>query len=270
MAAPFQKGVKVVISGTAFGIPGSFTHVFSETNFDILMEGRNLIEPIDEKFLEKFIEKKIIKLDKKPDGSAELIKIDDNSKVIHLAGKMGEFDLGEEFGVPEDLVNVLDVSSQLAFAAGLLAFKDAGIPLVKRYFQTSTGSFLPERWELPLEMQEDTGIIFASAFPGYDHLIDQLSEFYRSKISRSVGEERDRIYNLLKKRVVRTDLEKDLDDWYIKASVERFKPYELPRYLIFMILSMGHSQFGQFIKAKGPNTQVNSACASSTLGVAIV
>lgn len=269
IAVPSRKGVKVMITGSAFGIPGSFTNVFSDSNFGILMEGRNLIEPIDENFFKKFIEKGITRLDKKPDGSAELIRLDDSSKVVHLAGKLGGFDLGEEFGVPKELVNVLDISSQLVFAAGLLALKDAGIPLVKKYFQTTTGSFLPEKWELPSEMQEDTGIIFASAFPGYDSLINQISEFYTSRISQSVGEERDRIYGILKERIRGTDLERDLDKWYKEASAEMTRPYELPRYLIFMTLSMGHSQFAQYIKAKGPNTQVNSACASSTLGAAI-
>ena len=269
LSLPHQKSVRVMISGSAFGVPGSFTNVFSDRNFGILMEGRNLIEPINEDFFERFIEKGITRLNKKPDGSAELSKLDDSSKVIHLAGKLGGFDLGEEFGVPKDLVNGLDITSQLLFAAGLLALKDAGIPLVKKYFQTSIGSFLPEKWELPLEMQEDTGIIFASAFPGYDSLISQISEFYTSKISQSIGRERDRIYEILKERVRGADIENEIDKWYNEASTEISKPYELPRYLIFKILSMGHSQFAQYIKAKGPNTQVNSACASSTLGVAI-
>ena len=32
---------------------------------------------------------------------------------------------------------------------------------------------------------------------------------------------------------------------------------------------MGHSQFAQFIGARGPNTQVNAACASTTQGISI-
>ena len=37
----------------------------------------------------------------------------------------------------------------------------------------------------------------------------------------------------------------------------------------FKILSMGHSQFAQFIMAQGPNTQVNAACASTTQAISI-
>ena len=32
---------------------------------------------------------------------------------------------------------------------------------------------------------------------------------------------------------------------------------------------MGHSQFAQIIKAKGPNTQINAACASTTQAIGI-
>ena len=37
------------------------------------------------------------------------------------------------------------------------------------------------------------------------------------------------------------------------------------RKFLFRALSMGHSQFAELIGARGPNTQVNSACASTTL-----
>jgi len=33
---------------------------------------------------------------------------------------------------------------------------------------------------------------------------------------------------------------------------------------LFQILSMGHSQFAEYIGARGPNTQINAACASGT------
>ena len=47
---------------------------------------------------------------------------------------------------------------------------------------------------------------------------------------------------------------------------------ERPRFdrrFLFQVLSMGHSQMAQLIGARGPNTQVNAACASTTQGVAI-
>jgi 3-oxoacyl-(acyl-carrier-protein) synthase len=46
-------------------------------------------------------------------------------------------------------------------------------------------------------------------------------------------------------------------------------PYEFDRRFIFRILAMGHSQFAEYIGARGPNTHVNAACASTAQGVAL-
>ena len=268
ITTPARKGVRTVISGASLGLPGKFKKVFDENNIGYLLEGRNLIDQVDRDKIERMIDKNIVRVDKKPDGSAEIVHLNDESKVAHLAGMLGEFDLGEEFGVPESLIKSLDVTTKLAFAAGLLALRDAGIPLVKRYAQTSTGSILPEEWELPLEMQEDTGVLFASAFPGHDNAFHQLADYYTAKISKAVGEERRRLYKILKERVD-GEAKKELDRWWEEASKEPQKEYSLPRNFMFSVLSMGHSQFAQYIKAKGPNTQVNSACASTTLAISI-
>ena len=40
--------------------------------------------------------------------------------------------------------------------------------------------------------------------------------------------------------------------------------YTFDRKFIFRVLAMGHSQFAEYIGARGPNTQINSACASTT------
>ncbi|MGL4651497.1 MAG: beta-ketoacyl synthase N-terminal-like domain-containing protein, partial [Caldilineaceae bacterium] len=45
--------------------------------------------------------------------------------------------------------------------------------------------------------------------------------------------------------------------------------YSFDRRFIFRILAMGHSQFAEFIGARGPNTHVNAACASTAQGVAV-
>ena len=44
------------------------------------------------------------------------------------------------------------------------------------------------------------------------------------------------------------------------------EPFVFNRKFLFRALSMGHSQFAELIGARGPNTQVNSACASTTHG----
>ena len=88
------------------------------------------------------------------------------AEVIKLAGRGGDLDLAEEFGVPAERIPALDIVTRLAIGAGLDALRDAGIPLVMRYKTTTRGTKLPERWALPEALQDDTGIIFASAFPG--------------------------------------------------------------------------------------------------------
>ena len=60
----------------------------------------------------------------------------------------------------------LDRVTKLAIGAGIDALRDAGIPLVMRYKTTTKGTKLPDRWMLPDEMRDDTGILFTSAFPG--------------------------------------------------------------------------------------------------------
>ena len=54
----------------------------------------------------------------------------------------------------------------------------------------------------------------------------------------------------------------------MRAAIEK-EPYIFDRRFLFKVLSMGHSQFAEFIGARGPNTQINSACASTTQAVAL-
>ncbi|MHA1542791.1 MAG: beta-ketoacyl synthase N-terminal-like domain-containing protein, partial [Candidatus Hodarchaeales archaeon] len=120
---------------------------------------------------------------------------------------------------------------QLAICAGYEALKDAGIPLVRSNIKTSTGQILPGDWSLPEDLQEDTGIIFVSAFPGLNNFAEELS----SNSVENSGEG-DKNFN---------------------------------RAFLFRVLSMGHSQFAQLIKAKGPNTSTNAACASTPQAIGI-
>ena len=53
-----------------------------------------------------------------------------------------------------------------------------------------------------------------------------------------------------------------------RAAIER-QPYAFDRRFLFRVLAMGHSQFAELIGARGPNTQVNSACASTTQAVGL-
>ena len=90
----------------------------------------------------------------------------------------------KEFGVSAERVAALDRVTQLAIAAGIDALRDAGIPLVMRYKTTSKGTQLPERWGLPDALRDDTGVIFASAFPGFDSFADEMARYYADHARR--------------------------------------------------------------------------------------
>ena len=81
-------------------------------------------------------------------------------------------------------VAALDRVTSLAIAAGIDALRDAGIPLTMRYKSTTTGTQLPERWGLPDALRDDTGVIFASVFPGYDSFADEMARYYADRARR--------------------------------------------------------------------------------------
>ena len=69
--------------------------------------------------------------------------------------------------------------TRLAIGAGFDALRDAGIPLVHALQDHQLGTQLPDRWGLPDALRDDTGVIFASAFPGYDSFADDLDALPR-------------------------------------------------------------------------------------------
>jgi len=146
------------------------------------------------------------------------------------------------------------------------ALRDAGIPLVMHYKTTTLGTQLPDRWGLPESMRDETGVIFASAFPGLDNFAHDLERYY---IDRS---NREQLTALEAVRVRMTGdepaaAEVDRRIHELRHEIES-RPYEFDRRFLFRCLSMGHSQFAEIIGARGPNTQINAACASTTQATA--
>ncbi len=62
------------------------------------------------------------------------------------------------------------------------------------------------------------------------------------------------------------EIDRRIDE--LRAAIEK-EPYVFDRRFLFRVLPMGHSQFAEFIGARGPNTPINSACASTTQAVAL-
>ncbi|MDL1898524.1 beta-ketoacyl synthase, partial [Anaerolineae bacterium CFX7] len=248
------------------GLPGAEKAVMAEDNALRILRGEQFMDLIPERFRKAMAAKRVMRLVKSEDGSGHFETIDDPGAVIKLAGRPGSFDLAQEYGVPEKLVEALDITTQLAMAAGLDALREAGIPLVQTYKKTSKGTYLPERWLLPEALRDETGVIFASAFPGGDRFADEFSKYYAWR-----GLE-EKLATLRELRAYTND-ENTLREIDARINAVRDEmtrqPYEFDRRFLFRILAMGHSQFAEYIGARGPNTQVNAACASTTQAIAL-
>ena len=224
---------------------------------------------IPEQLRQEILGKHIVRLVKSESG-ARFETIDSPADVIKLAGRAGAFDLGAEFGVDDERIPALGRETQLAIAAGIDALRDAGIPLVRHYRTTTVGTQLPDRWMLPDAERDGTGVIFASAFPGYNDFADELTRY---------GIDGARRQELAAMEAVRAKLvdsdgqsaalaEVDLRIRELQQALEQ-DGYTFDRRFLFRVLAMGHSQFAELIGARGPNTQINAACASTTQAVAM-
>ncbi|MGB3217465.1 MAG: beta-ketoacyl synthase N-terminal-like domain-containing protein, partial [Anaerolineae bacterium] len=256
----------IVISGTGLGLPGVNKAVMDPDNALRILRGEQFVDLIPERYRRLIAEKHVTRVVKAADGSGSFETITDSGDVIKLAGRAGAFNLSEEYGISDKLVEALDITTQLAMAAGLDALREAGLPLVQTWKRTSTGRFLPDRWMLPDSLRDETGVVFASAFPGGDRFADEMKRYY-------VWQERLHHLEMLQSvRGAITEsqalLEVDRRINAVRDDLAR-EPYAFDRRFLFRILSMGHSQFAEYIGARGPNTQVNAACASTAQGVSI-
>ncbi len=257
----------VVISGTGLGLPGKNKPVFAEDNVERLLNGEIFIEPIPDETRQEMLDKSVIRLVKSTAG-AQMIELDQMEQTIKLAGQPGSFDLAEEFGLPPDRVNTYDISTQLAIAAGVDALREAGIPLVMSYKKTTVGSYIPDRWKLPQAMADETGVIFASAFPGLSRMAEELDSYHDHKNMQNELESLKVVFDQLDGEAG-TARQLLADRMAALETAIKEKNYHLDRNFVFRILTMGHSQFAEYIGARGPNTHVNGACASTTQAVAI-
>ena len=256
----------VVITGASLGLPG-VERIFDDENVARILAGQQFIDVIPHKLRQQMVDRKITRLVKRELGDPTFETITDESEVIKLAGRRAPLDVVEEFGVDQARDVALDDTTRLAIGVGIDALRDAGIPLVMHYRKTTLGTSLPDRWGLPDQLRDDTGVVFASAFPGYDEFATDLEKYYVDRGRRD---------QLMALEAVRARLsgsepaavEVDRRIAELRHVLET-EPFQFDRRFIFRALSMGHSQFAELIGARGPNTQVNAACASTTQALAI-
>ncbi|MDJ0802606.1 MAG: beta-ketoacyl synthase N-terminal-like domain-containing protein, partial [Desulfobacterales bacterium] len=258
---------KAVVAGVSIGLPGTGNKVFNANNFEKLLAGNNFIEPLSREEKKKIVDMNITRVFKQPDGNARFLDITDTRDVIQLAGKLGYFNLKNEYGVDYDY----DVTIALAIAAGIEALKDAHIPMVLQHRETSTGNRIPNGYALPAEMQETTGVIMTSLFPGFETLIEQLNKYYYNKFYVRPYKELENIYYHLMESVRDPEIKEQITDWFFKIKERRKKygTYKFERNLLFDVVPLGSAHFAQLIKAKGPNMMMSGACASTTQAVGV-
>ena len=256
----------VVISGTGLGLPGSEKSVMDPDNAMRILRGEQFVDLIPERFRKRMVAKNVTRLVKAADGSGSFETIDNVDDVIKLAGRPGSFDLEAEYGVPDKLIEALDITTQLAMAAGLDALREAGIPLVQTYRRTTTGKYLPDRWLLPEALRDETGVIFASAFPGGARFADEFKRYYEWQGRVEQLETLEDLRRFTTDGATLAELNRRITA--VREEMVR-EPYIFDRRFLFRILCMGHSQFAQYIGARGPNAHVNAACASTAQGIAL-
>ena len=257
----------IVISGAALGLPGT-EHIFDERNVERLLRGQQCIGTIPLHLRRTMIDKKIVRLVKDPvTGSGSFVTLDSVDETIKLAGLPGALDLPEEFGYPKDRMAALDIATELAIGAGIQAMRDAGIPLLRTYKTTTKGTKLPDRWMLPECMRDDTGVIFGAAFPGYESFSDDMRRFHEDKARReSLEALRSLRAGFSTDAALTQELDRRIGE--LERAIEA-APYNFDRRFVFKILGMGHSQFAEYIGARGPNTLINAACASGTQAIGL-
>ncbi|KAG6610489.1 Hydroxymethylglutaryl-CoA synthase [Phytophthora cinnamomi] len=88
------------------------------------------------------------------------------------------------------------------------------------------------KWQLPESMRDSTGVIYATSFPTMNAAVSETSRFY-------------------------------------EETKEGEAPYEMDRKILFRLLVLANAQVAQLTGARGPNTQINAACAGATQAIGV-
>ncbi len=260
----------VVISGIAAGGPGSWDKIFREGVLDEILSGRNMIEPVSSEIQQKQIDKHVEFVIKSKDGNHRFERLTSPMQAVKLAAKGGAFDLEKEFGLPAKWVHAMDRSFQLAIAAGILALKDAGIPLVLYYKPTSTGGYLPDRWGLPADMIDETGVIFTSAFPVANSMMGDLSKRVAGLLNNKTAKEVRAFCDKFISQIADPALKAEIEAWYnTNFKDKEIEPEAFTSEFILKTIIIAHSHFCQWIRARGPATAMSAACASTAQAIAV-
>ncbi|MDH5402041.1 MAG: hypothetical protein OEY49_06085 [Candidatus Heimdallarchaeota archaeon] len=192
-----------------------------------------------------------MQIKKDESGKRIAVPLNQVEQVNKLAGLKGDLDLHLDYHIPKIIITALDTATELAIAAGLEALKQAKIPLVPE----DLNDLNPPNWDLPKPYQDSTGIIFASSFPVIDSFAKELKSYFEYHAKMILMDQ------FSKSGIISEEI--------LNQELSKIDKFEFNRKLLFELLVLGNSQLAQLIKAKGPNTTINAACASTTQAICI-
>ena len=268
------KKDSIVYSGVSVGLPGTFKKVFSDSNFELIFEGKNLIETINDDEANSMVDLNITRLIKN-EKETTFKKLSSINDVIRLVGKLGKIDMLNDYKIDEKVLKQMTMTVCAGVAAGYEALKDAGIPLVREYKKTSTGACLPGGLVLPEEMQADTGVVFANGFLAVEPFISEVSRYVATKFGVRTRKDLIDFYEKVITRVSDDEVRKLLSDWftlhYSKLLYNNGEEdiYEFNRDFMALISSQANNRLAQFIGARGPNFHIGAACSSTATAVTV-
>ena len=139
-----------VITGTSLGLPG-VEGVFDEDNHERLVRGETCITEVSDDYKQRLLDRNIMRLIKGRDGSVSMERAE-RKGCPRLAGLSVGFDPVGQFGMDEGMLRSWDLSTKLAVVSGILALRDAGIPLtpVEQTGKAGCASFVDGRCRAPI------------------------------------------------------------------------------------------------------------------------
>ena len=103
--------------------------MFDEDNHERLVRGETCITEVSDDYKQRLLDRNIMRLIKGRDGSVSMERAERFEDVPRLAGLSVGFDPVGQFGMDEGMLRSWDLSTKLAVVSGILALRDAGIPL---------------------------------------------------------------------------------------------------------------------------------------------
>lgn len=226
---------EVSVSGVSVGLPnyGQKRSFFDDGNLERVLEGESCLSVLSDSEVTELIETQVVKVNK-TQGGREKVRVDRPENMLKVVSRLGRFDLEQEFGVPRFLIEGMDKSTELAVGAGLKALQNANIAM------ENDGQHL---FGIPPAMRDQMGVIFASSFGPMDSVVAAASDYTEH-------------------RVAMTNLPADAPSRWREG-------YEYDRKLLFKLVVPANCQLAQLTGARGPNTSITAACASTAQALAI-